>query len=365
MVSLWERQSLLHADVIIIGAGICGLSTAISLKEKRPELSIMVLEKSLIPKGASTRNAGFACFGSLSEIVSDRKNMDEPELLDLVRSRWDGLALLRKRLGDQKIDYLHKGGYELLFGDLSILDHLDSINELLYPVFEQKVFSVQNHKISEFGLGKTSGLIFNELEAQIDTGKMFNSLYDLALRNGIRILTGANILEISEKQVVAESYTFSASAVVLTTNAFTNDLIKADLKPGRGMVLVVNPESLPFEGIFHYEEGYYYFRDYYGKVIFGGGRNLDLKTEETTGFDINQRIYDKLISDLDQIILPGVEYKVEHQWTGIMAFGQTKAPIIERNNENIFMGVRLGGMGVALGSKVGDDLSKLVLETVF
>ncbi|MGZ5243758.1 MAG: hypothetical protein ACXWW0_07675 [Bacteroidia bacterium] len=34
MLSFWERESFLHYDIIIIGSGIVGLSTAISLKEK-------------------------------------------------------------------------------------------------------------------------------------------------------------------------------------------------------------------------------------------------------------------------------------------------------------------------------------------
>jgi glycine/D-amino acid oxidase-like deaminating enzyme len=63
MLSLWEKQSFLEYDVIVVGAGITGLSTAVSIKEKNPKISVLVVERGILPTGASTKNAGFACFG--------------------------------------------------------------------------------------------------------------------------------------------------------------------------------------------------------------------------------------------------------------------------------------------------------------
>ena len=79
MISLWEKRSLISYDIIIIGAGITGLSTAASLKEKNPKLNILVLERGLLPTGASTKNAGFACFGSLTELRNDLKVLGEEQ----------------------------------------------------------------------------------------------------------------------------------------------------------------------------------------------------------------------------------------------------------------------------------------------
>ena len=62
-------------DVLVVGAGIAGLSTAIELKNKNIDLEIAVLERSWLSDGASSKNAGFACFGSISEFVDDMKDM--------------------------------------------------------------------------------------------------------------------------------------------------------------------------------------------------------------------------------------------------------------------------------------------------
>ena len=39
------------------------------------------------------------------------------------------------------------------------------------------------------------------------------------------------------------------------------------------------------KGIFHLDEGFYYFRDYYNRVMIGGGRNLDFNNECTDKFE--------------------------------------------------------------------------------
>ena len=59
MQSFWERESFAQYDLIVIGAGITGLSTAASFKEKHPAADVLVIEQGTLPLGASTRNAGF------------------------------------------------------------------------------------------------------------------------------------------------------------------------------------------------------------------------------------------------------------------------------------------------------------------
>ncbi len=66
-LSYWEQESFFKGiDVAVIGSGIVGLTAAIHLKTLEPHSRIVVLERGALPTGASTRNAGFACFGSLT-----------------------------------------------------------------------------------------------------------------------------------------------------------------------------------------------------------------------------------------------------------------------------------------------------------
>ena len=112
--SYWElKEWFTNIDYTIVGSGIVGLNSALELKTKHPKAKILILEKGMLPQGASTKNAGFACFGSLSEIIDDLKTHTEQEVYNLVDKRWKGLQLLRENLGDKNIDFQQNKGFEL------------------------------------------------------------------------------------------------------------------------------------------------------------------------------------------------------------------------------------------------------------
>ena len=378
MLSYWEKQSLLNYDIIIIGSGIVGLSTAVSLKEKDASQRVLVLERSILPTGASTKNAGFACIGSLTEILDDLTNMSEDEVLRLIELRYKGLLLLRSRLGDKNISYAENGSYELISNkEISCLNEIEKTNQLLKSIFKQDAFSLCDNKITDFGFSNsyTKHLIKNNLEGELHTGKMMRALIDLCLAKGVEIKTGAfvNRIEETEKAInvivnnptsVNEELIFNASKVVVCTNAFTNKLYPAlDIFPGRGQVLITKPVSnLKFKGIFHFDKGYYYFRELDGRVLFGGGRNLNFKKEETTELAVNEKIQSDLIEKLQTIILPDTAFEIETTWAGIMAFGKSKFPLLEKQSDRILVGARMGGMGVAIGSEIGEQLSDMILK---
>ena len=372
MLSFWEKDFFIHYDHIIIGSGIVGLSTAIALKDRRPEARVLILERGIFPTGASTKNAGFACFGSLSEIAADLEKLSDEEVFNLVKLRWDGLQLLRKRLGDEAIDFRNYGGYELLREhELKALDQLDRVNHLLYPLFGKTVYSIENQRIHDFNFPPkaVTSLVFNPFEAQIHSGKMMKNLAHLAAQKGVEVITGAQVVGFEEKPLgvevaIADGPTFTADQLAFCTNAFTKWFFpKIDLEPGRGAVLVTKPiQGLKLKGTYHYDEGYYYFRNYQDRLIFGGGRNLDFETEKTTNFNINELILAKLKKDMEELILPGQKFEIDHSWAGIMAFGPNKKPILEKHSERVSVGVRLGGMGVAIGSKIGSELAELMLQ---
>ena len=113
-LSFWEKQTwFTNIDFTIVGSGIVGLHCALELQKKHPKAKILILEKGTLPEGASTKNAGFACFGSISEILDDLENQPQQAVIDLVKKRKKGLELLRKNLGDTAIDYQQNGGYEV------------------------------------------------------------------------------------------------------------------------------------------------------------------------------------------------------------------------------------------------------------
>lgn len=362
--SFWETQTYFKdIDLIVIGSGIVGLNAAISYKEKHAKAKILVLERGILPHGASTKNAGFACFGSVSELLADIKKTNEDFVWQTVEMRIKGLELLRKRLGDHNIDYKEFGGYEL-FNDLKKFEECsDSINYFNKKIKSytgiKNTYSIENKKIKSFQFKQVKGLIWNRKEGQIDTGKMMQSLIQLALSKGIIILNSITVNAINDIKtgvdIDTSIGTLNAKRVIVATNGFAAQLLKKeDVQPARAQVLITRPiEGLKIKGTFHYDEGYYYFRNVGKRVLFGGGRNLDFEKETSSEFVLNEKIHRHLEKLLKTIILPEVKFEIEQRWCGIMGVGNEKKPIIKKVSPNVVCAVRMGGMGVAIGSLVG------------
>ncbi|MEL6537738.1 MAG: FAD-dependent oxidoreductase [Bacteroidota bacterium] len=214
----------------------------------------------------------------------------------------------------------------------------------------------------------------NPFEGQIDTGKMMKALTRYVTHLGAVILTGSEVSHWEEMQdqvvlgvenpVYDDLTLLHARRMVICTNAFSQQLLpEVNLKPGRGVVLVTEPiPDLTFRGTFHYDEGYYYFRNFGQQVIFGGGRNLDFEVETSTEFLINERIRTVLEDHLRHFILPGKPVEIADWWAGIMAFGDNKEPLFQPHSDRVLVAVRLGGMGVAIGSRLGDRAADWLLS---
>ena len=368
-LSYWEYKTWLsNIDYTIIGSGIVGLNCALFLRKRFPKAKILILEKGVLPQGASTKNAGFACFGSISEILDDLKTHSEQEVVQLVKKRWDGIQLLRQNLGDKKIDFQNHGGHEVFMQDHKELYHnciekVVAVNELLEPVFQKKAFTTTQNNFDFKGVQKK--YITNTFESQIDTGKMMHSLFGLAVKSEITVLNAVKVEEFTETNkgvtVKTNQFEFKTRRVLVATNGFATQLIPEKVTPARAQVLITKPiENLPVKGTFHIDEGYYYFRNINDRILFGGGRNLDFKGEETTVLAQTELIQNKLEKMLADIILPNTPFEIAHRWSGIMGRGKQKKPIVKQLSDYVYCGVRMGGMGIAIGSLVGKELAELV-----
>ena len=373
-LSYWEQNTWLNnIDYAIIGSGIVGLSCALELRSQHPKSKIVVIERGILPSGASTKNAGFACFGSLSEIVDDLKSHTPDEVVDLVKQRVMGLELLRKTLGDEDIDFQQLGGYELFTENdeglyQECLDKMAAVNKLLKPIFNDAVFSVVQ---DVFHFGNVQGaLIFNQFEGQLDTGKMMKALLRKAAVADILILNKTEVVAIDQNKndvtiMTTNLGALSVKNVCIATNGFAKQFLDKDVQPARAQVLVTEPiDGLQIKGTFHLNKGYYYFRNIENRILLGGGRNLDFKGETTTEMEVTQKIQQELERLLKTVILPNTPFKVDHSWSGIMGIGTQKKPILETISKNVFCGVRLGGMGVAIGSSIGKDLAILASQHI-
>lgn len=364
--SFWEKQKIEQAsDVTIIGAGIVGLSTALSIREHFPGISIKILERAPHPNGASTKNAGFSCFGSVSELLDDIQSMGEEACMEVVRMRWHGLQRMRQRAGDQALAYQYAGGTELFRKEDRELqeqcfDTMNTCNHLIraYTGLVDCYSVIENTSLPGF----ESKAIFNQYEGLLQPVNMMQRLYQLAIAQDIQVHYGIEITSIDAGAHVlhsTEKLTIGYETLILCTNGFTTRL-RPDLAvvPARNQVLITEPlPGNPLRSGYHVDKGYLYFREYEGRILLGGGRNMDAENEQTDVFG-NTPFISQLLDRVLDDIYPGASSRVAWRWSGILGIGPSKKPIIEWIEEDVIAGVRMGGMGVAIGSWLGDELAQ-------
>lgn len=367
-LSHWERTMYLQDNTfVIVGAGIVGLSTALSLKERFPKEKILIVERGYLPTGASTKNAGFACFGSPTELHDDLQKMPTETVWETVALRLDGLKLLQKRIRPEQMAWRNCGSWDLIAANESALepDFIADLNDSFHQNFGLKdVFSIDSQALERFGFNGFQTSYFNRYEASIETHLLIDTLFKKCIEKDVHFLFATEVLDfeaMNNKVLVHTQHgVLNCAHLLLCTNGFSQQYFPDELKPARAQVCITKPLKHQIKGTFHSEAGYYYFRDLGDRILFGGGRNLDFEGETSTEFELNQTIHQQLLFKLQNEILPGQTFEIDSQWSGIMCVGDQKKPLIRSLNKNVHAGVRMGGMGIAIGSAVGESLSKLV-----
>jgi len=401
-ISVWEQSTYFAPkDLVIVGCGFVGLWTAYEAIHQNPKLQITILERGTIPSGASTRNAGFSCFGSVSELMSDIQLMGEAAMIETVKMRYDGLQRIQEVFKAKEIDYNQWGGYELFEGKKTIKDkkvkaskeassHLSDLydisklesdiaylNKILATALKTPkkngkylpIYTNASKDINKLGFQGIEALAFNQLEGQLNSAKLVLALQKAVQAKGVQILFSTEVKKFkSHKKGVTITTNLEApletKQFLVCTNGFAKQLIPGlDVVPARGQVFVTEPiKNLKFKGCFHFDEGYYYFRNLGNRLLLGGARNADFKNEKTYSLETSATIQKVLEDFMMQRILPkgSKKPKIELRWSGTMGIGTIKKPIIEQVQPNVYCAVRMSGMGVAIAPIVAKKALKLM-----
>lgn len=360
--SYWEKDAFLQPwDLIVTGAGIVGLSSALFYKRSRPGARVLVLDKGFLPEGASTRNAGFACIGSIGEHVADMEMESAEGIKERIDRRYRGLQLLRATLGDEIIRYEPSGGYELFTSE----EKFNEVSEFI-PLFNSWLKELTGEKdVYEQTHLNGYPVISNRLEGMLHPGRMMQALAELTIREGVDIRWNSPVAEVSAEGPLrlVNGMELVCEQLLVATNGFTPQLLPdVAIQPGRGLVMVTNEQQeLPWKGTFHHDRGYIYFRNLGNRLLIGGARNRAREEEATNQFGVNPVIKKHLCAFVDEVLQLPSGWNIDYEWSGIMGFTSTKTPIIRRLDSTRVVAAGLSGMGIAIGMQVGKEAAGLLV----
>lgn len=368
--SYWEQQCLDSVDWVVVGAGLVGLQSARCLKEFNPKSRVLVLDAHAMGNAASLRNAGFACFGSAGELLDEIQRTSEAEAVSLYEKRFFGIQRLLQRYGSHQLGFEATGGMEVFSAaDAAesdrVIGSLPYLNQLLEPLQPGGAFAVCDTRPT--GMKVLDQGVMAPAEGGLQTHLLYQTVRQDALAHGVEIYEGMRVLGWVESTSAVEvqlenGMPIKAQRLLVCTNGFTKQLMPAvAVSPARGQVFVTSPlPELPFQGIFHANQGYIYFRSLGNRLLIGGARNLDFAGEETFDMSVTSAFEQHLKAYVETVVLPGSEVDFTHRWSGIMGMDNNRNPLIGWHSDRVCLAVRMGGMGVALSSWVAEEVVRVV-----
>jgi len=349
-------------DVLIIGGGLIGLSTAYWLSELKPNLKITILERRFCGAGASGRNAGFLTKGSVSFYKSLVQDWGEEKAKNLYNFAVESLSLVHEQVLTKKQVPFEATTSSTLFRSS------EQISNLRKDGFSPEVFNFKWSDASDLPSplqNKFLGAYENGPEYKINPVDLLSSIKNSLLKRGVELIEDTMAFEICEEGVRTENQLIKSKQVILALNGyfpqFTNTFHDI-ITPRRAQMLAVEiEEGFNCPSLYYDSPERVYWRKAGDKVLLIGGKRLLDENGEVGDYE---KISPVIQQGLEQYISNqlGLKYKVIDRWSGTMGFtehelplaGKVKAPI-----ETFVIG-GFSGHGMGLGFHTGKDMAELV-----
>ncbi len=365
----------LQADLVVIGAGFTGLSTAYHLSERFPEKKVVVLEAKRVGNGASGRNAGMVLHW-----------INGPELESPERAR--RLYSLTSETMDwiQGLAVAH--GFPLRF-------RRDGCAEALTDMRRAEAAHKEAETLASFGLPirflsgaaldarlratGVVGAIFDPTAGRIHGLDLLHGLRGVLLARGVSVLEDSPVIAIEEgasHRLSTPEGSVQAPAMVLATNAHTPSLgyFRGGILPLHSHCVATEPldaerwRELGWGELAGFSDDLdriaYASMTAEGRLVFGGGGNAAYSYyygSRTTPVGSTEPAHRFVRSILDKYFPGARDVRLDHQWTGTLGVTMSRmcSMGVTGAHRNVYYAVGYSGHGITLANLAGRVLCDL------
>ncbi len=368
-VSYWQDTAQARAkttvDIVIIGAGLAGLSTAYWIRKLEPTWNIAVVDKGSVGSGASGRNAGFITCGSTEHFSDMIDQYGESKAEEVWKFSEYNHNLMIEEFGkkhlEEKCEYRRLGSWTL-----AASEHEIEVIKSTVEALGNKGANVEwRDRVFEGAEGFHGGAYYK------DDGEIHPMKYLNLLRDKTPIFENQEVFEIdtSGDLVIVKTniLDFQTNAVVVCTNAWSDQLFswfKDKISPMRGQIIVTEPVAQFLQPSYCSFVLDYFRQLVDGRVLIGGFRNADIEKEVGYSDEINPSIHEKLEGFLNEHFPTLRGKRIDYRWSGVMGFSKDGYPMTGSLPEDprIFYSGGFTGTGLGYTFAMGRLTAKLMIE---
>lgn len=366
-------QENITADVVIIGGGISGVSTAIALTDQK--YSVVLLERDRLASGASGRNAGFLISGTVEyyhRAIDFIGHHAAKRFWELSEENHTVLAAWISEFEIQ-CDYQQRGSLVLANSPEEYEEQKKAVAALETDHFFAEL--IQPSQITEWGLPKDRycGGFYSPADGAVNPVQLTQGLGRVAELNRIRIYEQSPVVNISETRegtvrIQTPDGVVESQVAILATNAYTpllHNILEGKVIPVRGQMLATEPTDRLVDVPCYANFGFDYFRQLpNGRLIIGGSRDVNPDAEVGYKEDPTEAVQQELERYLHSIIGSGKLPAITHRWAGIMGFARDGLPILGRipSRQNVYVVAGFTGHGMGIATRMAEIMAALVTD---
>jgi glycine/D-amino acid oxidase-like deaminating enzyme len=370
-------------DVLIVGAGYTGLTTARELKRDKPDLNVMVLDANEVGFGASGRNGGFnmTLFGMEPETTVLR--WGKTKAREAQAYMQNAVEYVRELVEKEGLDsdYEHTGMWRVAY-TASQEKRLKNTYRLLCELAKEGSYEFydQNEIRKRLNAPQVRAAIYEPETGVLDPCKHVRALKKLAETSGAKIYENSAVTSICKVRGGVEVKTSNAivraKKLVLATNAWTHTLsgprkLRSRQRAVWTYQIVSDPlteqewKALGWDDRMSIEDNrqlVHYLRiTKCGRITMGGG-NIGFEY----GNDMDKWHDTKVWQDLEEHfrwLFPSLAHKkIYYKWGGAVSANFDMVPEIGFiGDENIIYSSGCIGHGVSLTQLNGRLIADLIL----
>lgn len=357
----------LDCDVAIIGAGLAGISTAVSLVERGAD-RVCVIEAGEVGQGASGRNGGFVFAGySLSNdtLVDQIGAENAAEMHGWTRQ---AVELVRERIERHQLDCQFNPAGVVLADWFDQPGQLRAFGERMQSTLGFELDYLDREQLAKRvcsaryggGLHEPGSFHFHPLRHIRELARTLversQPIFVRSLVQSIERVDGRWIVQTARARIRARE-------LVLATGGYDRRLcpgLQRALQPIATYIAVTEPLGARLEdclpqpvAVYDNRFAFDYYRPLSDQRLLWGGR-ISIANRSPSSIRRLMR------HDLARVFPSLVDVRLDQAWGGWMSYARHEMPLLGQTPEGLWHGLAFGGHGMATTTLAGEVLAEAI-----